>query len=394
MALKLVGEISLDGSGFSRGLQKAGQEANKFAGSSLGGIKSAIAGAFSVGAITALTQKTIEYAGHINDLADRLGVTTDYLQEMQFVAKQNGASVDELTASFEKLGAARLAALGGDVKAQQNFATLGVTMGDLQTKGTAGIMDTIAAQFKAFGNNDALKTAFKEIGGKGAGALVPSFIDGLQEGRAKAREAGAVISEDVLLQIDSIGDRFDQLKLRLMAEFAPAIVFVTDAIGNAVTNLRAYAAGLGALTSQVDFGKAAKANFSLKGILSGGSIGELARQLGAGSVGAGDAFNTQIDAGLKAQQRDQMERAAKIASRRNAANGFGGQNNFSPTGIKASRSDSLVSVGNFLGSSSGGIVSIAKQQLEVSRRQETLLTQIRKLLEKVNPTTIGVPPGS
>ena len=120
MGLKLIGEIGLDGSGFSRGLNKAKGEASTFA-NGLGGIKNAIAGAFSVGAITALAKKTIEYASHLDELADRLGVTTEYLQEMQFITKSNGGSIDDLTKSFEKLGAARMAALNGNGKAKADF---------------------------------------------------------------------------------------------------------------------------------------------------------------------------------------------------------------------------------------------------------------------------------
>ena len=106
MAFKLQGELSLDGSGWKKGLDAAH--------AGLSSLKGQLAAAFSVGAITAWAKKTIEYAGHINDLSDRLGVSTDYLQEMQYVAKQAGASVDDLAAVFEKLGAARMAALGGD----------------------------------------------------------------------------------------------------------------------------------------------------------------------------------------------------------------------------------------------------------------------------------------
>ena len=113
MGLNLKAAVTLDGTGFSRGIR--GLEAT--ASSAFSGLKGMIAGAFSVGAITGLAKKTVEYAGKISDLADRLGVTTDYLQEMQYVTKQNGASVDDLTATFEKLGAARLKALSGDITA-------------------------------------------------------------------------------------------------------------------------------------------------------------------------------------------------------------------------------------------------------------------------------------
>ena len=191
--LRLQGEISLDGSGWTRGLNQAKNEANSFASNSLGGIKNAIAGAFTVGAVVSFSKHVIDTASHINDLSARLGVSTDYLQEMQFVMKANGGTVDDLTAAFEKLGAARADALSGNQDKLAAFQSFGISAQKLQNTSAQEMLDTIAAQFKKFGRSDALVSAFKDLGGKGAGALVPAFIDGLEDGRQKAREAGAVI---------------------------------------------------------------------------------------------------------------------------------------------------------------------------------------------------------
>jgi len=403
VALKLVGEISLDGSGFSRGLNRAQSEASKFASSGLGSIKSAIAGAFSVGAIVALTKKTIDYAGHITDLADRLHVGTDYLQQMQYVLKQNGGSVDDLTQVFEKLGAARMAALGGNAAAQGAFQKLGVGMSDLKTKGTSEILDNIAGQFKKLGNNDEIKSAFKQVGGRGAGILVPAFIDGIDEGRAAATASGSVMSEETIGQLDAIGDQFDQLGIRLMANVAPAILAVTNAFTGLIDRLAQGQAGLGEFLGNL-FGSASSKEKSDaekrakkyteqqdRKVREGKITQEQAdankkKYLGNAAItstplmdGVGQAVQDTRDAQNAAKKASADALAKKIADRKKPET-IGAIPTATAAAPKAQlRSmDSLTSVGNFLGANSGAsaIEQIAKKQLSAAEKTNTLLEKI------------------
>jgi len=417
VSLKLVGEISLDGSGWKRGLDRAGMEAGNFSKSALGGIKGAIAGAFSVGAISALAKKTVEYAGHINDLADRLGVTTDYLQEMQFVTKQNGGSVDDLTATFEKLGAARVEALSGNLVAQQSFKTLGISDKDLKTKGTSDLMDTIADKFKQFGNSDALKTAFKTLGGKGAGVLVPSFIDGIKEGRKAAQDAGAVIKEDSILQIDAIGDKFDELSIEMMNFAAPAILSFADALKVMLDQLQQTQEGiavfLGDLETYTGRGNAqsrpeananrdvqfARLQAQLDRKVAAGTMTQeqadqrIKKEKGVMDFSVGNTLNHAIEAmQTTADQQSGTEaaaaaaRAAKIAERAKTA-GSAPVIPAEPVSMHLRSADSLVSVGNFLGQNSGAsmIEQIAKKQLVATEQTNTLLKTI------ADSNALGIP---
>lgn len=406
MALKLVGEISLDGSGFKRGLQGVQ--------SGLDSIKGQLAAAFSVGAITALAKKTIEYAGHLTDLADRLKVSTDYLQEMQYVVKQNGASVEDLTATFEKLGEARINALRGDVKAQQNFASLGVSMGDLQTKGTQGILDTIAGTFKQLGNNDVIKTAFKEIGGKGAGVLVPAFIDGIDEGRQKARDAGVVMSAEAAMQLDAIGDKFDAIGIQLMTGIAPAILVFADSLQYLADHIEQSQAAVGEFLGNIMGAasitelkqadeRARKFNEMLKGRV---SIGELTKEQADAQrkqvLSKADISKLDLMAGVgeavakvtARQDAEKMANAASVAAKiaaREKPDTIGNISNLNAGRYKGG-GDSLISVGNFLGSSRGAIEQIAQKQLVELQKHSTKLDEVIKKLTGMS--WIGTPPGN
>lgn len=430
MALRLEGQLSLDGSGWQRGLNQAGTATKGFVSGTLNSLSGQIAAAFSTGAVIALAKKTVEYAGHINDLSDRLGVSTDYLQEMQFVMKQNGAEVDDLTKTFEKMGAARIKALSGadgSAAAIANFQTLGIKKEELKTISAQDMMDKIAASFKQIGNNDVLKTAFKEIGGKGAGLLVPSFISGIEDGRQSARDAGAVIGEDAIMQLDDIGDRFDQLSIRMMSGISPAILGFADAIEYLSNKLGQSQSVLGEVLGNVlaagevsSFGdRGLSVNKQLKKygeqLKSRVAKGELTPEEAKKRYAQADK-NTEMSVGLfdgvsqsysdtvKSQNAraaaNETERKARIAERKKVQEG--GVYDEAESGLKKVRrkmpSDSLVGVGNFLGSGGNTITNIAQKHLKVANDQLATGREVARLakaslqvLERVASNSLGIP---
>jgi hypothetical protein len=247
-------------------------------------------------------------------------------------------------------------------------------------------MDAVAGKFKEFGRNDVLVSAFREMGGRGAGALIPSFVDGLEDGRQKSRDAGAVISAENIAKMDEAGDAFDRLKMILSAGLAPAIVWVSEALSSAVTAIQAEAAKLGTYFGSFDLLKIIKSNFSIEGIKGGGSIGEAARQFGAASPAADAAYMSVIEKAEAEKAAAAAARAAKIAL----------QNKpqeipvveIKPTKDKPARdairggagfSDSLTSVGNFLGGGRSVIENLAQRQLKV---QERMAISLDKLVNK------------
>jgi len=377
MGLKLMAEMGLDGSGINRGINSIRQNISNLA--------ATIGAAFSVGAVTALAKKTIEFAGHITDLSARLGVTTDYLQEMQFVMKQNGGSVDDLTSAFEKLGEARIAALSGDEKMAANFAKFGIGIDRLKSSSSQDLMDAIAGQFKTLGNNDEIKTAFKEIGGKAAGALVPAFVDGLEDGRASARKAGAVASQDAIAQLDEIGDSFDRLSMVLTIQLAPAIL----AVAQAAKQLVAGTQGLGS------FWGAATANISLanleKAIGSGKNPVDVIKNIaGLFSSAAGtEAEMGAINDYLSTEAAAKSARAARIANQNRPQDVPNITPKLTKTAAAKAFSDSLLSVGNFLGSGRSTLETVAQKQLKLTERMVASLDKIANKTETAG--TIKVP---
>ena len=402
--LKLIGEIALDGSGWKRGMDKAKADANAFS-SGLGGIKNAIAGAFTLGAIVSFSKHVIETASHINDLSARLGVSTDYLQEMQFVMKANGGTVDDLTSAFEKLATARADALSGNAGKLESFQKFGISAQKLQSINAQEMLDTIAEQFKKFGRSDALISAFRDLGGKGAGVLVPAFVEGLESGRQKARDAGAVMSEETVHALDNAGDEFDALAQILTTMVAPAIEQVAALLLRAAEDLYAFQTGLANFLTLIIAGKDA---IDARGQVSDKrkkAFEKLSADYQKGWLGSGDAADKEYDKRFK-RLTEVFDKAQEglgeiptftqgvidadkfIAALKESKGSRKRPDNFIPftpsatpsaTPKEKAYSDSLLAVGNFLGAGrSSTIENINQKQLQV---QSQTLEQVKGLRE-------------
>lgn len=242
--LSLMARLGLDGSGYFLGMKRAEGSAKNLSHEFNSNLKGAIAGAFGTFALIEYTKKTIEFASHLNDLSDRTDVSTDALQEWGFAAKQNGSNIDEVVSFFEKLGAAREKALGGSQQDIAWFKKLGVATDDLKKKRLEGIGLQVG---KTIQNGDVqnLIGALKGVGGKGAGALVPTFKSDLEEMAKAAREAGAIMKLETIEKLDAFGDELDVLAMRLRGPFADAITSVLRAGNIMVTGVKAIMAYLG-----------------------------------------------------------------------------------------------------------------------------------------------------
>jgi hypothetical protein len=223
--LRLMAMLGVDASGYELGMKRAESMAKKFATnvkSNIGGeIGGRIQDLFSLSSVESAIRATLQYAGHIQDLSDRVGVSTDDLQKWDFALMKAGASADTAATFFEALAKARLDALGGDEKAQSNFAKFGVSGADLRGKRLEELGVQIGNAFRG-GDQQMLAAALREIGGKSATKLAAAFKAGLEEEFANA----PLIKANDIAELDKLGEKFDILKRQLMSEFAPALAYV------------------------------------------------------------------------------------------------------------------------------------------------------------------------
>ena len=386
--LRLQGEISLDGSGWQRGLDSAKVAADRFATQTLSGIKNQIAGAFSVGAISQLTRATIQWAGELRDASDNLGVNVEWLQRVTNGAKEAGASLGDVSKLINEINKSRLEAFNNpSSKAGQAFGRLGVSSSDITGLSTQAFVQKLIDSFRN-GVSSQSAIDIQEVGGKTAKDLIAAFS-------SQFASDAPILTEDIIDQLDSVGDKFTSLATLLKVELAPAIVYVVDKITNALGRIRqsqSFAGGFfGTLIGRG--GEAASAIAENKG---GGAQGIKAIFSKFGEIFS-DALNEGAkDMAAESDIQASMDRAIKSgidASRKsrrlreNAAPSF--EPNVSSQSVKP-YTDALLSVGNFLGAGTrSAIDNVAKQQLSV---QQQTLTEIKGLREDSKKgSTIKVP---
>ncbi|HEV2350800.1 MAG TPA: hypothetical protein VG028_13245, partial [Terriglobia bacterium] len=125
MALRLMSEVGLDGSGFSTGLNKLESSAH----SALSGLKGFFIGAIGVGTVEQAISRTVETAKELVDTSKRLAIAPEQLQVLRQAAKQSGVELEDVAHAFEKIDEARQKAMLPGQEGQQfmgAFKELGI----------------------------------------------------------------------------------------------------------------------------------------------------------------------------------------------------------------------------------------------------------------------------
>ena len=325
---KVQGKLGLDGAGFFSTLNKAEGAVNSFGGM--------LAGAFSVGAIVAFSKSILDLAGHLNDVSSALALNVEFLQRFVNSARQSGGDLGDVEKFLFKANESRQAAVNNPEGTQASaFKTLGFSSDQVANATAQQFMEQIIKAFSD-GATPQEMNALTEIGGKSAKKLVGGFKDGLDQ-------ATEVMTEDLVLQLDEIGDKFTSLATTLKTVFAPAILYVLDVVNGVV----------GSLKFAFEF---------YKGLFKGGSL---------------DAARAAGNAELLRQAEQDKVAAVTTEKKRRARHeteatgpGLVPETKDKPAKEEIAKrySDSLLSVGNFLGSGGGAsLQSVAESHLQVSR---------------------------
>lgn len=281
MAGALIGalrvSLSAETSAFEAGMKRAqrtastaaktikGEFSKAFGAANL--LKAGVAGfvsAISIGSIVAASKAALEYAGSLGETAQALGVTTKELQTFRFAAQQNGATMEEADKSLGKLALSISKARSGSKEAAAAFASVGVSLADLDSKSKSEILGKIADGMKAAGGASNNAAAGVAIFGKGFQKIVPVLDQGsagINELSLAAEKLGIVLSDDQIAKADQTADKLDALKTVLSARIAGIVADNADSIlglANALSDL------VGVIGSVINAWKQMEASFNAK----------------------------------------------------------------------------------------------------------------------------------
>lgn len=162
----------------------------------------------------------IRQGSHLTDVADKLGVTTKYLQEFNYAAQQEGVAATAAEMGLQRF-TRRLAEArentGELLKVIKKY-NIELFNADGTARAAGGVMEDLSRIIQNTEDPaERLRIAFKAFDSEGA-ALVNVLRKGPEAMRAWIKEAnniGAVISDERLRQMDEYSDRIDKVTASL-----------------------------------------------------------------------------------------------------------------------------------------------------------------------------------
>lgn len=267
MALSITARLGLDGSGFRAGVQKAKGAVSglkKYVSKEMITAGAMMAGAFAVAQIGVQIQKTIEWGTRIRDLALQFGVTTGFVQQMDYAFKQTGTDVEVAFKSMRKMMLAAsilknelTSAMTAEVKLDA-FQKMGITMEQIKQLGPQELFMQIAKNLKDvnFASAD-LHDALNVVFGKAGSQLLVTFGNDLNA-MAERLESLGMVEDATIQRLGMIGDKFEEFKTQnrgvwaditggISSTFQMAFEFITAGVDVLAERLVSIHSGLGSL---------------------------------------------------------------------------------------------------------------------------------------------------
>lgn len=242
---KLFGSIFVNNEEANKSISKTDEKASGVA-STLGkGVKTAAKwGAAIVGGATAAAGGMMKFAqsaasttDNVDKMSQKIGVSRQAYQELDFICSQSGTSVDKLGAGMKSLRGA----MANDKNAEI-FNSLGVAITDADGKlrdSEAVMWDTMNA-LQGVSNETEKAVLAQKLFGKSGTELMP-LLNGesgsIDEMKNKAHELGLVMSDEMIDNGVALTDSLDQVKrafsaiiTQLGGAFMPVIKQVADKV--------------------------------------------------------------------------------------------------------------------------------------------------------------------
>jgi len=176
---------------------------------------------------------TLDAAGRIQDLSERLGESAESLQRLGAAAKPAGADLETIAKSIGKVTEAAVEARDGNEILDQQFKALGIDAGKFVNLQVEDKLIALAAGFSgAQGDGDKLNAAMKLLG-KTGGDLLPLLKAG-PEALRDAMKSAVVMTDAEIASLDDLGDRVTVASTTWTSVFGKALVAFTKGVDYAV----------------------------------------------------------------------------------------------------------------------------------------------------------------
>ena len=219
--ITLEAMLKMDNKQFKAGMRDSEGQAKKLQ-TNLAGVGRAIGAAFSVTAIASATRSIIRIGSEITDLAAQAGLTTDEFQALEHAAIKAGVAPDIFRTTMNKLSVVMGQAQAGMKTYIDLFARVGIEANELKNMSIQDVFTRIAKTMSESERGSVEFGAALELLGTRSGGKLVEVMERINQIGFKgliddAKEAGTLIEEDVLKQLDDLEDRLQVAKKRAAA---------------------------------------------------------------------------------------------------------------------------------------------------------------------------------
>lgn len=222
---KLFGTIAVNNSDANSAIDETSERAGSFGEKLKSGISIAakwgtviVGGATAAGAaLVKFAESSASTADNIDKMSQKIGISREAYQELDFICSQSGTSVDSLQMGMKTLTAAMDKAALGTAANIEQFERLGVSVTDSEgnLRSQEEVMWEVMNALQAMDNQTEKARLATELFGKSGSELMP-LLNGasgsIDEMRQQAKDLGLVLSDDVIDSGVSLTDTLDQMK--------------------------------------------------------------------------------------------------------------------------------------------------------------------------------------
>lgn len=216
---ELKGRINLDGNAWEAGLMKAKRSADVWSSETAGMIRKRLVQAFAVGAMWRTATGILNKAAEIRDSAKGMEVDVETFQHLDYVARQSGASIDDMSTAMRTLARMQQDATEGSKEALQAFERFGLVFDDIAGRKPIELFLQIAKAVEKNKDSASILADLQTLMGRGGQSLIPVFQSNFSETFDQSKSIGVPFSEQ---NVNEMGKTADDLTMALQSAYAVA----------------------------------------------------------------------------------------------------------------------------------------------------------------------------
>lgn len=266
---KLFGTIAINNTDANIAIDESANKASSFGEKLSSGISTAARwGTAIVGGAVAATTGLVKFAetsastaDNIDKMSQKIGISREAYQELDFICSQAGTSVDQLQTGMKTLTNQMQAASDGTASAVSMFEQLGVSVTDTEgnMRSQEDVMFDVIDSLQKMENQTVKAGLANDLFGKMGSELMPLLNEeagSMAEMKQQAHELGLVLSDDIIDNGVELTDSIDQTKrafgaiiTQLGGALMPIVTQVSNGLQEALPTIQAMFSSLAPVLS-------------------------------------------------------------------------------------------------------------------------------------------------